>query len=33
MGRAKVDHISVPKIGLSDGIALYLYRQHLKELA
>lgn len=33
MGKAKVDHISVPKIGLSDGIALYLYRQHLKELA
>lgn len=31
MGKAKVDHISVPKIGLSDGIALYLYRQHLKE--
>lgn len=26
---AKIDKISVPKIGLSDGIALYLYRQHL----
>lgn len=26
---AKIDRISVPKIGLSDGIALYLYRQHL----
>jgi exopolyphosphatase/guanosine-5'-triphosphate,3'-diphosphate pyrophosphatase len=31
MNKAQVDHISVPKIGLSDGIALYLYRQHLKE--
>ncbi len=31
MGKAKVEHISVPKIGLSDGIALYLYRQHIKE--
>ena len=26
---AKIERISVPKIGLSDGIALYLYRQHL----
>lgn len=26
---AKIDKISVPKIGLSDGIALYLYRQHV----
>jgi exopolyphosphatase/guanosine-5'-triphosphate,3'-diphosphate pyrophosphatase len=31
MGKANVHQISVPKIGLSDGIALYLYRQHLKE--
>jgi len=31
MSTAKVSHISVPKIGLSDGIALYLSRQHLKE--
>lgn len=31
MEKAKVDHISVPKIGLSDGIALYLYRKHIKE--
>lgn len=29
---AKIDKISVPKIGLSDGIALYLYRQHLAGL-
>lgn len=28
---AKIHKISVPKIGLSDGIALYLYRQHLAE--
>jgi len=26
---AKIEKISVPKIGVSDGIALYLYRQHL----
>jgi exopolyphosphatase/guanosine-5'-triphosphate,3'-diphosphate pyrophosphatase len=32
MGVAKIKHISVPKIGLSDGIVLYLYRQHMKEL-
>ncbi|MCZ4407188.1 exopolyphosphatase [Cryomorphaceae bacterium 1068] len=31
MAKANVHRISVPKIGLSDGIALYLYRQHLKE--
>jgi len=33
MGTAKIEFISVPKIGLSDGIALYLYRQHQKEMA
>lgn len=26
---AKIEKMSVPKIGLSDGIALYLYRQHV----
>jgi exopolyphosphatase/guanosine-5'-triphosphate,3'-diphosphate pyrophosphatase len=31
MDKANVDHISVPKIGLSDGIALYMYRQYIKE--
>lgn len=29
---AKIKHISVPKIGLSDGIALYLYRRHMEEI-
>ena len=28
---ARIDKISVPKIGLSDGIALYLYRKHMAE--
>lgn len=28
---AQIDKISVPKIGLSDGIALYLYRKHMAE--
>jgi exopolyphosphatase/guanosine-5'-triphosphate,3'-diphosphate pyrophosphatase len=27
---AKIDKMSVPKIGLSDGIALYLYRKHFE---
>lgn len=29
---ANIGYISVPKIGLSDGIALYLYRLHMKEV-
>lgn len=29
---ANIDRISVPKIGLSDGIALYLYRQHVASI-
>ncbi len=29
---ASIHRMSVPKIGLSDGIALYLYRQHLAEV-
>ncbi|NEN24520.1 exopolyphosphatase [Cryomorpha ignava] len=29
---AKIDKMSVPKIGLSDGIALYLYRQHVASI-
>lgn len=33
MSKANVRHISVPKIGLSDGIALYLYRRQMKEMA
>ncbi|MCH2213959.1 MAG: exopolyphosphatase [Flavobacteriales bacterium] len=31
MDVAKAEHISVPKVGLSDGIALYLYREYVKE--
>jgi len=31
MDVAKAKHISVPKVGLSDGIALYLYREYIKE--
>jgi exopolyphosphatase/guanosine-5'-triphosphate,3'-diphosphate pyrophosphatase len=33
MNTGNIQFISVPKIGLSDGIALYLYRQYMKELA
>ncbi len=29
LSAAKINQMSVPKIGLSDGIALYLYRKHL----
>jgi len=32
MTKAHVNHISVPKIGLSDGIALYLYRKQMQEI-
>jgi exopolyphosphatase/guanosine-5'-triphosphate,3'-diphosphate pyrophosphatase len=29
---AKIEYMSVPKIGLSDGIALHLYRQHTQSV-
>jgi len=32
MDIGKIKYISVPKIGLSDGIALYMYRRHLEEV-
>jgi exopolyphosphatase/guanosine-5'-triphosphate,3'-diphosphate pyrophosphatase len=31
MEKGQVNFISVPKIGLSDGIALHMYREYMKE--